>query len=184
MSREDEVAKYEKCYQSPDYRMGERRKSHVAMILLETERGSLLDVGCGRGEVLEMARRLQFFPVWGVDPVGYLCDEKRKIVQGMAHDIPFDDKSFDIVTMFDVIEHLLPDDTEQVCRELQRVAKREILLTVHNGSSCHQGVELHINRKSSYEAWFQFFKQTFHGTVEWLPRHGSISEMFRVTLHG
>ncbi len=43
------------------------------------------------------------------------------------------------------------------------------------------GVELHINRRESYEAWHEFFRSTFSGVVTWMPRCGSISEMFKVS---
>ncbi len=178
--REAEISKYQQCYRSADYRMGSRRRNHVDLALRTLERGSLLDVGCGRGETLRMAEELGFTDVRGLEAVDYLCDGHR-VVNGLAHVIPFPDKSFDTVTMFDVIEHLVPQDTDAVCSELERVAKKHILLTVHNGSSKHNNVELHINRKDSYQQWFEYFTQKFSGAVEWMPRHGSISEMFKVT---
>lgn len=180
MMREAEIAKYEKAYRSENYRLGDRRRFHIEAELSKVERGSLLDVGCGRGEVLDMAQIYGFNPVTGLEAVPYLCDERR-VTHGLVHDMPFADKSFDVVTMFDVMEHLLPDDTESAIKELERVARKTILLTVHNGSHVFQGVELHINRRDSYDDWFDFFKRKFSGRVDWLPRHGSISEMFKVT---
>lgn len=180
-ARQAEINKYVSCYRSQNYRLGDRRRRHIEVALLATKTGSLLDVGCGRGEVLNIAKNFGFEPVQGVEAVPYLCDGVR-VVNGLAHALPFADKSFDVVTMFDVMEHLLPEDTTAVCKELERVAKREILLTIHNGpSSFGDGVELHINRKESYEAWFDYLKATFAGEVTWLPRHGSISEMFKVS---
>jgi ubiquinone/menaquinone biosynthesis C-methylase UbiE len=178
--RQTEVGKYEQCYRSADYRMGSRRKNHVDLALRTLEKGSLLDVGCGRGETIRMAEELGFTDVRGLEAVDYLCDD-HQVVNGLAHAIPFPDKSFDAVTMFDVIEHLVPEDTDAVCSELERVARKYVLLTVHNGPSKHNGVELHINLKDSYQSWFEYFAQKFSGNVEWLPRHGSISEMFKVT---
>jgi len=182
-ARAQEIGKYMDCYRSPNYRLGDRRKAHIQSGLEQTERGSLLDVGCGRGEVLRMATILGFAPVRGVEAVDYLCDGNQ-VVKGMAHALPFKDKSFDVVTMFDVMEHLLPEDTDAVCKELERVASSCIMMTIHNGPSCFNHVELHINRKESYEAWFDYLKTVFSGEVTWLPRGGSISEMFKVTYGG
>lgn len=179
-ARQAEVNKYVNCYRSPNYRLGKQRRHHIEMALMQTQIGSLLDVGCGRGEVLAMAEDLKFSPVIGVEAVDYLCDGVR-VLNGLAHQLPFTDQAFDVVTMFDVMEHLVPEDTEAVCKELERVAKKTILLTIHNGPSSFGDVELHINRKESYEDWFKYLKSVFGGEVTWLPRHGSISEMFMVT---
>ena len=180
-ARNHEFEKYEKCYKNPKYRMGDRRKAHIEWALSNINpKGSLLDVGTGRAETLDMAEAMGFTMVQGVETVDYLCDGNR-VIQGYGHSLPFPDKSFDTVTMFDVMEHLVPEDTGTVCDELERVAKRTILLTVHNGSSSFGDVELHINRRPSYEEWFEELQQRFSGKVEWLPRRGSISEMFKVT---
>jgi ubiquinone/menaquinone biosynthesis C-methylase UbiE len=178
-ARAVEVSKYVDAYRSSTYRMGAARKSHVEIGLKTLAGGSLLDVGCGRGETMELARQFGFSPVRGLEVVPYLCGED--VDHGFAHAIPHEDKSFDVVTMFDVMEHLVPEDTDAVCEELERVARKHVLLTVHNGSSRHNGIELHINRKESYKAWHQYFCQKFSGVVEWMPRCGSISEMFKVS---
>lgn len=178
--REQEIKKYRECYRSPAYKMGDKRKHHIIKTLELVEKGSLLDVGCGRGESLKIAENMGFTNVHGVEAVRYLCDGDR-IVNAMAHELPFDDKAFDVVTMFDVIEHLVPHETDSVCKELERVASKNVLISVHNGPSKFNGIDLHINRKGSYDEWFDYFKETFSGKVEWLPRHNSISEMFKVT---
>lgn len=187
MNRQIEINKYERCYKSPLYKLGNARRSHIEGALRTLPTGTLLDVGCGRGEVLDMSAQMGFVPT-GVEAVEYLCDGVR-VIHGMAHELPFDDESFDVVTMFDVMEHLIPEDTVTVCRELSRVARKTILLTIHNGPSSfkHGGVgeELHINRLPSYADWNELLQFVFRPhTVEWLPRNGSISEMFKVTKHG
>jgi hypothetical protein len=40
---------------------------------------------------------------------------------------------------------------------------------------------LHINRRTSYQAWFDFFQEVFSGSVEWVLRGQSISEMLKVS---
>lgn len=179
--RRAEVAKYAQAYLHADYRLGDRRRVHITTHLARLPRGSLLDVSTGRGEVLAIACDLGHGPVQGTEAVDYLCDADT-IVQALAHDLPFDDQQFDTVTMFDVMEHLLPSDTAAVCRELARVAKHRVLLTVHNGSHRYRGQELHVNRRPSYEAWHEELEACFGVPV---IRHGkdvSISEMFEVAL--
>ena len=170
-------------YYDPSYGLGKRRRDHIHYHLKRVHpKGSLLDVSTGRGEVLHMACALGFTPVRGTEAVRYLCDGDT-VHHALAHDLPFPDDSFDTVTMFDVLEHLLPEDTEAVCRELARVARSNILLTVHNGPSSWRssGGDLHINRRASYEAWHE--ELTAHFQPHTLTRYGldySISEMFGV----
>jgi len=176
-----EVQKYEHAYRHDDYRLGDRRRVHITEHLRRLPLGSLLDVSTGRGEVLQIARDLGHFPVQGTEAVEYLCDGLN-IVHAFGHALPFADNSYSTVTMFDVMEHLLPEDTKAVCQELARVAKRRVLLTVHNGSHRYRGTELHVNRRPSYEAWHTELEEHFGRSV---TRHGkgdSISEMFEVAL--
>lgn len=183
--RKSEVARYEQVYRDPNYALGRRRRDHIHQHLNRVRlKGSLLDVSTGRGEVLHMARGLGFEPVAGTEAVEYLCDGET-VHHALAHALPFPDDSFDTVTMFDVMEHLLPEDTEAVCRELLRVARSNILLTVHNGPSSwrNSGGDLHINRRESYEAWHEEMKQRFRPfTVTRHGRQASISEMYEVVL--
>lgn len=175
-----EIRKYEEAYQYPEYRLGDRRRIHITDHLSRIPKGSLLDVSTGRGEVLRIAHSLGHTPVQGTEAVKELCFPPG-IVHALGHDLPFPSASFDTVTMFDVMEHLIPSDTPLVCKELLRVARHRILLTVHNGSHRYRGTELHVNRRSSYEEWHQELKSHFDRPV---IRHGkgeSISEMFEVT---
>jgi hypothetical protein len=179
-ARSAEIKKYERAYQLGRYRLGQVRRDHIVAGLKDVRLGSLLDVSTGRGEVLEIAEQMGFGPVLGTEAVAYLCDGER-VLQSYAHALPVADQAFDVVTFFDVMEHLVPEDTIAVCRELERAAKRTILLTVHNGRSIVEKMDLHINRRESYEEWFDFFKQVFSGRVDWILRGQSISEMFKVT---
>lgn len=182
--RRAEVARYEALYRDPGYALGARRRQHITTHLSRVPIGSLLDVSTGRGEVMDIAQRLGFDPVQGTEAVPYLCDGGR-IVPALAHDLPFPSGAFDTVTMFDVMEHLLPADTPAVCKELARVARTRVLLTVHNKPCTWRGVagDLHINRRESYPAWFAELSEWFapgevvaHGTGD------SISAMFEVLL--
>lgn len=180
MSRAAEIEKYERAYQNSDYRLGDKRRAHIAERLGATPRGSLLDVSTGRGEVLGIATALGFEPVRGTEAVGYLCGEG--VDYALAHALPYGDNAFDTVCMFDVMEHLLPEDTGAVCGELKRVAHTRVILTVHNGPHVYRGTDLHINRRASYEAWHEELERHFGCHV---VRHGigeSISEMFEVAL--
>ncbi len=159
--RRHEQEKYLRAFAIPTYAMGPQRKDDARRNLrMLPTRGSYLDVGCGRGEMVDYAKTIGFSPTLGVDIVPALIDGER-VIYGEGHALPVADKSWDVVTLFDVIEHLLPGDDEAVCRELARVARRHILLTANNKESrLPDGTELHINRRP-HEEWECLFQAWF-----------------------
>jgi len=156
--------KYAAAYRLDNYRMGGNRFFDAARNLAALpSRGSYLDVGCGRGEMLAEAKRLGFAPIQGVDVVPALMGPH--VMRAEAYALPFADKSWDVVTLFDVLEHLLPGDDEAACRELHRVARRHLLFTANNHSSTlPDGTELHINRRP-YAEWEACFRDWFAPAV-------------------
>ena len=183
MDRASEQLKYRDCYQAPNYRMGELRMQDARRDLESCSRGSYLDIGCGRGEMLAYAESIGFTEVKGVEVVPTLVDGER-VVAGEAHDLPFPDNSFDVVSLFDVIEHLLPGDDEAVCREMARVARKHVVLTANNKPS-HCPItkaDLHINRRP-YEEWDALFREWFPGNVTWLKGNRTyVSPGWRIDL--
>jgi ubiquinone/menaquinone biosynthesis C-methylase UbiE len=121
--------------------------------------------------------------VQGTEVVPALIDGQR-VVRAEAHALPFADKSFDVVSLFDVIEHLIPGDDEAVCREMARVSRRHVLITANNKPSFNKaGDDLHINKRP-YEEWDRLFRSWFPGAVHWLtgaPRN-HVSEGWRIDL--
>jgi ubiquinone/menaquinone biosynthesis C-methylase UbiE len=180
--RAAEHAKYIRTYAKARYAMGDARRECAVADLGSLPRGSYLDVSCGRGEMILEAQRLGFSPCHGTEIVPALIDGMR-VVRAEAHDLPFSDKIFDVVTMLDVIEHLVPGDDEAACRELARVAKGHVILTASNlPSSMGDGDELHINRRP-YDEWDALFRSWFApALVARLPSRNPISETWRVDL--
>lgn len=177
-----EQAKYSRAYGLPTYRMGGGRRTDAERDLRALpSRGSYLDVGCGRGEMLDLAEALGFETVQGVEVVPELTDGDR-VIRAEAHNLPFADNSFDVISLFDVIEHLLPGDDEAVCRELNRVARKHVLLTANNRPShLPDGTDLHINIRD-YGEWDGLFAEWFApGVVTWIKRPRlHVSEGWRV----
>lgn len=84
----------------------------------------ILEIGCGAGGMLGPLAR--FGNVTGLDiSREYLqfCHSRghRRIVTGSGYELPFRDHSFDLVALFDVIEHI--EDDLQVLREVRRVLR-------------------------------------------------------------
>lgn len=182
-ARAAEHEKYFRCYKKAHYRMGARRMNDAVRDLKDMPcRGSYLDVSCGRGEMLVHAITMGFDSVRGTEIVPRLIDGER-IIRAEVHALPFESDAFDIVSMFDVIEHLVPGDDELACLELARVASKHVLLTANNRKSQnHVGDDLHINKRS-YEKWDSLFRKWFcPAKVMWIHNRDYVSEGWRIDL--
>jgi SAM-dependent methyltransferase len=84
--------------------------------------GKILDVGCGLGHLLSGVD-----PRWerhGIEISGYAAEKARehgKIFHGDLRSAAYPDRSFDVVTLYHVIEHM--EDPERELREIKRVMK-------------------------------------------------------------
>ena len=85
-------------------------RAHLKRIKKLEPSGKLLDVGCAMGFSTDEAWRLGY-DVWGIDVSSYAINQAKKLLgdRVMAvplHEAHFEDNAFDIVVMFDIIEHL------------------------------------------------------------------------------
>jgi SAM-dependent methyltransferase len=99
--------------------------------------GSFLDAGCGEGFVAR--RLLDAMPglkLTGCDvsesalAVARSANPGAKFVSGSVVALPFPDNAFDVVGCFEVLEHLPGDLPRQALAELERVARRAVMLSV------------------------------------------------------
>lgn len=122
--------------------------------------GRLLDVGCGEGYFLEYVER--HYDVYGVDVSEYCIREARhrtnraKLSIGSITYMDYEDESFDVITCFDVLEHL--ENPEMAIQECRRVLKSGgVLVTrVPNTSS--------LGCKCKKEEWFGY-RDTTHASL-------------------
>jgi len=129
----------------------------LAMIPAGTE--SVLDVGCGPGTLIH---HMDFKKVYGTDlgRVG-LKHVKAPVARSSILQLPFASNSVDVVTCAEVLEHLNPVDLPQAARELYRVARRSVLITVpyreqlleasHRCPNCQHVFHLHGHQQSMDE---------------------------------
>lgn len=103
----------------------------------------LLDVGCGRGEILRHCARLGA-DAYGIDYAPVAVQMSRDVVdatertpgkigvaQSDAKKLPFPSAYFDRVLMFDVVEHLHPWELHEALLEVRRVMKPDGRFVVH-----------------------------------------------------
>lgn len=129
--REAEIAKYREAYTDQRYRMKEWRQEILREWLAVANRRcvSYLDVGCGRGESLTIARDIGM-DARGCEVVESLCDGSDVDLIPGGHVLPYRDDAFDAVSCCDVLEHVLEEDVPVMLRELSRVAGVALLLGI------------------------------------------------------
>ncbi len=97
---------------------------HVMLQEAETSNRRILEVGCGAGGMLGPLSR--YGRVTGIDishEYMQFCVKRGhdSVVTGSGYELPFKDDSFDMVALFDVIEHI--EDDIKVLQEVRRVLK-------------------------------------------------------------
>lgn len=110
-----------------------------------------LDIGCGLGYFVKEAVE-EGVDCYGIDISEYAVKNaiiKDRIKLGSITNIPFGDETFDVVSAFDVIEHIHPKDTEKAFSEIYRVLKKGGYLIMTTPNPCHIGDwirdDTHIN---------------------------------------
>lgn len=94
---------------------------------------SVLDVGCGAGIVSQELKRR--FPIvisidFAHNPLRQLKNMKIPCSRGDACALPLRDNTFDAVVASELIEHLTESERAQALKEICRVSKKFVLLTV------------------------------------------------------
>lgn len=162
-------SKYErhKGYHWLQYVRGTKYKRHAAYVKRWVIEKNILDVGAGDGLItyLLRAKGIEYEPsavaiaqAIGVD-----------VIQGDAYNLPFEDDSFDAVTMIDVIEHL--EKPQDALREAFRVAPVVYIATPPRGT---------VNDPFHVQEWLpeEFSKMVLemgysHNPIEVVPEHKS-----------
>jgi len=71
--------------------------------------GKILDIGTAGGGFLEAAQKLNY-EAWGLEPSAYLVEQAAQrglqVKQGTIESNPFPEQEFDMICLWDVIEHL------------------------------------------------------------------------------
>lgn len=78
---------------------------------------TLIDIGCGHNEFATMMRDK------GIQAIGIDVACPNADIVTPAHDLPFESKSFYLVTSFDLLEHIPMEEIDDVLEEMKRVGR-------------------------------------------------------------
>ncbi|MFN8376891.1 MAG: methyltransferase domain-containing protein [Anaerolineae bacterium] len=121
------------------------RRLKAAFQLAEVTPGmTVLDVGCGRGEILRHCVQLGA-NAFGIDYAAVAVNMSQQVIEGIdgaqpgktgvaqadAKKLPFPTGAFDRVLMFDVVEHLYPWELHAAMLEVHRVLKPNGMFIIH-----------------------------------------------------
>lgn len=152
-----------------------------------------LDAGCGKGDSRSPFGMFAsyfvgldvFYPYLKSCKANELFDD---VVMGDVKHLPFRNESFDVAMSFNVIEHLEKEDGDLMLRQLERVAKKYVMVT-----TSYEFYEQHSYDGNPYQEhlshWSEAeFKERGYEVIPFLlryprPRRGSsVREMMRVFL--
>lgn len=100
------------------------------------EKSSILDVGCAKGFMLyDFVQLIPGIRVKGLDVSSYAIENgleamKPHIAVGDARNLPYKDKSFDLVISINTIHNLEQEELIQALREIERVSRGKSFITV------------------------------------------------------
>lgn len=116
--------------EEPHFRIENQQKVKNRLLTLQKECNakSLLDIGCGTGFIINLAKE-SFVKIYGIDATQAMLDKvdlssgNIELINGLAEDLPFEENSFDMVSSYAFIHHV--KDYKKVLEEAYRVLKKD-----------------------------------------------------------
>jgi ubiquinone/menaquinone biosynthesis C-methylase UbiE len=156
---------YQEIYKkSPEYGSADHSRNRgMRDKILQIQPKSIIDIGCGNGEFLIWIRnRIPKCSTAGLDFASTSVSDPEITFYGTyAHIIPIEDQSVEMLTSFDFLEHLFPEEVPDVLREFERVTTDFFIFKIAYQASGSKGPneeELH-NTIRSRDWWIKTIEQ-------------------------
>jgi SAM-dependent methyltransferase len=139
----------------------------------------VLDVGCAKGFMLhDMQQLIPGIHVEGIDISSYAVENAIESVKSSlkvadATNLPFEDKSFDLVISINTIHNLVVNELAKALREIERVSKKNSFITVdayRNDEEKELMYAWNLTAKTimHVEEWKKFFNEVgYRGDYYW-----------------
>ena len=140
---------------------------------------SLLDVGCAKGFMLyDLKKSISKIQIAGIDISNYAIENSMQEVKeylkvGNVKELPYKDKSFDVVVSINTIHNLEKKECAKALSEISRVSKKNAFITVdayRNEEEKQRMLEWNLTAKTilSVSEWKIFFKENnYNGDYFW-----------------
>lgn len=126
---------YEELYKKGYHNKGNIGVVHADNIVNNYDFNSILDIGCSYGDAVEYYQE-KGKDSYGIDvaltPIKKCRKKGLKCITASVLNIPFKNDNFDVVVTSDVLEHLDYSDLNRAIKEITRVSKKYIFITVEN----------------------------------------------------
>ncbi|MFN3639090.1 MAG: class I SAM-dependent methyltransferase [Chloroherpetonaceae bacterium] len=113
------------------------------MRALDQSAKSVIDVGCGGGYFASKVAALEKYEVHACDLLEHVAINGVTYHQANIENLPFDDKSFDIVTCHHTLEHVR--NLSKAISELKRITRRQLIVVVPRQKYYYYTLDEHIN---------------------------------------
>jgi len=135
---------------------------------------NVLDAGTGNGALVRLMREHKK-SAWGIELSRAVLEKecpdmlsKGYVEAGILTNLPYEDNSFDLVFSADVLEHIHPEEVDGVVKELIRVSRRHIFMSIslkgHTKATGTNDAEAHRHTMLRPRPWWNA-KFIEHGAV-------------------
>jgi len=143
---------YEERWHARDLSETEEQRIDVTISSIPSSCNAILDIGCGDGRLSGRISRSRKVIAYDLSITALKRSPSPKCC-GSAHQLPFRDRSFDLVLSTEMLEHLPPRFYCSTIEEMARVANKYILITVPNSENLDENIARCATCNSRFHVW-------------------------------
>lgn len=129
----DKLSFYRHYYEQTGIRdedVGSEERVPMVLRMVPPKINSCLDLGCGDGTVLTKLDSDLFLVGLDISLNVLKKNKVKKKVQSRSKELPFKSNCYDMVICTEVLEHLQPEEFNLTINEIERIAKKYIMISV------------------------------------------------------
>lgn len=161
-----------------DYDSGDQisEKLKILKEWIPTDVKSIIDIGCGNGIICNALAKK--YEVTGIDisqtALSYVQTHK---ILASATSIPIADASYDLVFSSEMLEHLTDQELKEAIREMSRLAKKYLIISVPNGEKLSKSMVKCAVCGNIYHAYGHLHSFSKADLIKLFPDYKCIKEL-------